>query len=120
MNPQYAWLVLLLLVAGCVNQQTVSQDNQTAIANPASVKCVEDGGVNKILSSPQGQYGLCLFPDSSVCEEWAYYRGECAKGQCMRRCDQIGTRSEGWYDCNDKLLFWDQCVNETAATVGAR
>ena len=110
--------VALLLLCGCTNQPTGS--SQTQMANPASVKCVQDGGLDKLLYGPDGgQYALCLFPDGSVCEEWAYYRGECSKGACMRKCDRIGTRSEGWYDCNDTLLFWDKCANETAVTAGS-
>lgn len=28
-----------------------------------------------------GEYGMCRFDDGSECEEWAYFRGECAPGQ---------------------------------------
>jgi len=80
-----------------------------AIANPASQKCVTDGGEVKILKEEEGERGICLFPDGSVCDEWAYFRGECSQGKCMKKCDAIGTRSEGWYDCNGKLLYWDHC-----------
>lgn len=49
-----------------------------ALANPASVKCVEDGGSLSIQTKSDGsQYGNCNFPDGSVCEEWAYYNGTC-------------------------------------------
>jgi hypothetical protein len=27
-----------------------------------------------------GQVGVCIFPDGSECDEWAYYRGECRPG----------------------------------------
>jgi hypothetical protein len=114
--------ILALIIVGCSSQQgssTTNQSNPTAVENPASVKCVADGGADKILFAPDGsQYGLCLFPDGSVCEEWAYYNGKCAKGDCFRKCGAIGTRSEGWYDCNGKLLFWDNCANESAKTAG--
>ena len=91
-----------------------NSSNPTAIANPASVKCVQDGGADKIVMGPNGEEGLCLFPDGTVCEEWAYMRGECKKGDCKRKCDFIGSRNEGWYDCNGKLLFWDNCTSENA------
>jgi len=85
---------------------------------PASQKCVHDGGQDKMVYGPDGQHELCLFSDGSVCEQSAYFQGTCAKGACIRKCDAIGTRSEGWYDCNGKLLFWDKCSNETAVTAG--
>lgn len=116
-----AFCFVTLLILGCaiVQKAPTSTGNPVAVANPASVKCEQDGGLDKILYDANGnQYGLCMFGDGSVCDEWAYYRGECQKGACLRHCDAIGSRSEGWYDCNQKLLFWDKCANETAQTAG--
>lgn len=48
------------------------------IANPASTNCIDKGGTLKIVDSPQGQYGMCTLPNGNVCEEWAFFRGECA------------------------------------------
>jgi len=54
-------------------------ESQIGLPNPASVYCVENGGVSKIRTNTDGsQYGVCIFPDGSECDEWAYYRGECA------------------------------------------
>jgi len=86
--------------------------------DPAYLKCVADGGQDKLVGGPDA-LALCLFPDGSVCEEWAYYNGSCAKGACMRGCEYVGSRSEGWYDCNGRLLFWDRCGNETAQSAGS-
>jgi uncharacterized protein len=108
---------LILIFSGCNSTQAQNSSPQS-IANPASEKCVKDGGQDKILNGQDGQYGLCLFPDGTVCEEWAYYNGNCKKGDCARKCDNIGTRSEGWYDCKGNLLFWDNCTNENATTSG--
>jgi putative hemolysin len=48
------------------------------IANPASTYCVEQGGTSEIRTAEDGsQYGACVFPDGSECEEWALFRGEC-------------------------------------------
>jgi len=49
----------------------------TQIANPASINCLEKGGNLSIVSKPEGQVGMCTFSDGTVCEEWAYFRGEC-------------------------------------------
>jgi hypothetical protein len=51
------------------------------IANPASVYCNDNGGKLEIRTGPGGgQIGVCIFPDGSECEEWAYFRGECQPG----------------------------------------
>ena len=47
------------------------------LGNPASMKCKEDGGTLEIREKEDGQYGVCIFPDGTECEEWAYFRGEC-------------------------------------------
>jgi putative hemolysin len=62
-----------------------TKDNGKAvqIANPASTNCVEKGGKLEIVTDASGgQYGVCGFDDGSYCEEWAFMRGECSKGQC--------------------------------------
>lgn len=50
--------------------------------NPASVYCEEQGGRLEIRTGADGgQFGVCIFTDGSECDEWAFYRGECAPGQ---------------------------------------
>jgi len=51
------------------------------LANPASVYCENEGGrlvIRKDVGG--GEYGVCVFPDGSECEEWAFYRGDCQPG----------------------------------------
>lgn len=49
------------------------------IANPASAYCAEQGGTSEIRTAEDGsQFGVCVFPDGSECEEWAFFRRECA------------------------------------------
>ena len=46
--------------------------------NPASVYCTQKGNKLEIRTAADGsQYGTCVFPDGSTCDEWAYFRGEC-------------------------------------------
>jgi len=46
--------------------------------NPASVFCVEQGFKSEIRTDADGsQSGVCIFPDGSECDEWAYFRSEC-------------------------------------------
>jgi putative hemolysin len=54
------------------------------IPNPASVYCEEQGGTVEIRTAADGgQYGVCIFPDGSECDEWAFFRGECAPGDSL-------------------------------------
>jgi putative hemolysin len=51
---------------------------QANMPNPASVYCEQHGNKLKIHTAADGsQSGVCVFPDGSSCDEWAYYRGEC-------------------------------------------
>jgi len=59
------------------------------IANPASENCVAKGGTMKIAETPAGQSGVCVFPDGSECEEWAFFHGACAPGKKDGSSSQI-------------------------------
>lgn len=50
----------------------------TGLANPASVYCQEQGYTLEMRTDADGgQYGVCIFPDGTECDEWAFFRGEC-------------------------------------------
>ena len=68
-----------LLMLGCAQKQQNQTVNDTTIANPASVFCAQNGGTLSIITAADGsQSGLCVFPNGSKCDEWAYYREECS------------------------------------------
>lgn len=49
------------------------------IANPAAAYCSQQGNRPEIRTAADGsQNGTCLFPNGNECDEWAFYRGECA------------------------------------------
>lgn len=54
------------------------------MANPASTHCLEQGGRLEMMREEAGIFGVCVFEDGSRCEEWRYFRGECAPGDCTR------------------------------------
>ena len=65
--------ILLMMLAACTAPQP-----QTGLANPASVYCEQNGNTLEIQTAADGsQSGVCVFPDGSTCDEWAYFRGEC-------------------------------------------
>lgn len=73
-----------VLLAACTAAPTPAPTATPAVGlpNPASVFCQEQGGQLKIERDAAGnESGLCLFPDGSQCEEWAFLRGECQPGQ---------------------------------------
>jgi putative hemolysin len=76
--------ILSSLLASCTSAATPepptpSPEGGVGLPNPASVFCLEQGGVVDIRSGDDGgQVGYCVFLDGSECEEWAFFRGECA------------------------------------------
>jgi putative hemolysin len=57
-----------------------AQAPSTGLANPASVNCARAGGQSVIRNGPQGQFGVGIFPNGRVCEEWALLRDQ----RCVR------------------------------------
>lgn len=78
-------LAVILLISSCTTPQppptpaAVSTNTaQANMPNPASAFCVQQGFRSEIRTAADGsQSGVCIFPDGSECDEWAYYRGEC-------------------------------------------
>ena len=51
---------------------------QANMPNPASVYCEQNGNTLKIRTAADGsQSEVCVFPNGSTCDEWAYFREEC-------------------------------------------
>jgi len=75
-------ILLMLFAAACSLGKTPAEipadEGVIGMPNPASVYCQEQGGVLVTREEPEGQFGVCVLPDGSECEEWAYFRGECA------------------------------------------
>ncbi len=76
----------MIFLTAC-NLTTGSDKSDSDIAdmpNPASVFCEENGGTLEIRTAEDGsQAGVCVFPDGSECDEWAFYRGECKPGDSL-------------------------------------
>jgi putative hemolysin len=84
-----AGLALMLALSGCTKApagpatqpatvpSTVSTPS-SGIANPAAVYCTQKRYQYEIRTNPDGsQYGVCILPDGTVCDEWAFYRHTC-------------------------------------------
>jgi putative hemolysin len=77
--------IVLMALTACTAPQTQGMPEpaptdipQANMPNPASVYCEQNGNKLEIVTAADGsQSGVCIFPDGSSCDEWAYYRGEC-------------------------------------------
>ena len=78
-----------MALTACTAPQTQSTPEPAAtdmpqefMPNPASVYCEQNGNTLEIRTAADGsQNGICIFPDGSTCDEWAYFRGECGLAQ---------------------------------------
>ena len=79
------FVIILISLTACTTPQAQATTEpaatdlpQVGMPNPASVYCEQQGNKLEIRTSADGsQNGICIFPDGSTCDEWAYYRGEC-------------------------------------------
>jgi len=82
-----AFTVMLMVIVSvsCIAPQTTptpapvtTETHQANMPNPASVFCEQQGNKLEIRTAADGsQSGVCIFPDGSECDEWAYFRGVC-------------------------------------------
>jgi putative hemolysin len=73
MKRLFTFTIILMALTACAVPQT-----QAGMPNPASVYCEQEGNTLEIHTAADGsQSGVCVFPDGSTCDEWAYFRGEC-------------------------------------------
>ncbi len=84
MKRIFLYTIVLLAMTACTTiqiqaSQPAAQDIPPAnMPNPASVYCEQQGNRLEIQTAADGsQSGVCVFPDGSTCDEWAYFRGEC-------------------------------------------
>jgi putative hemolysin len=54
-----------------------SDQGALGIPNPAAVYCHELGYGYQIVDTPEGQHGICIFPDGSSCSGWRFYECKC-------------------------------------------
>lgn len=83
MKKIFTIIILLMAMSACAPWVRSSESTGTALPevnmpNPASVYCEQNGNKLEIRTAADGsQFGECVFPDGSSCDEWAYFRGEC-------------------------------------------
>jgi putative hemolysin len=88
MKRNFVLVMIVVLLSACASPAapTVVPDQNDPVntsdqnlPNPASKYCEQQGYTVEIHTTADGsQSGVCIFPDGSECDEWAYYRSECA------------------------------------------
>ena len=82
--PKFYMIPLAILVTALAASLSACQPapaapTAAALPNPASVYCEQNGRQLELRPDAAGAVaGICIFPDGSECDEWAYFRGECA------------------------------------------
>src|SRR4030066_2582777 len=84
MKKIFTFTIILMALTACTSfgvqtsESAATEIPQANIPNPASVYCEQNGNKLEIQTAADGsQSGVCVFPDGSTCDEWAYFRGEC-------------------------------------------
>jgi putative hemolysin len=76
-------LTCIVLLASCSSGKT-SPTSESNMPNPASVYCEQNGGKLEFRQDASGGVsGVCIFPDGSECDEWAYFRSQCKPGNSL-------------------------------------
>jgi len=77
-TTRHAAIALSLLIVGALAACDEAEDDKpdaVGLANPASVFCVDQGGKSEIRTAEDGsQSGICILPDGTEVDEWAYFR----------------------------------------------
>lgn len=115
-----AWIILLtillLVVIGFIIYLNVQEKNKpiqnsSQIANPASTYCIGHDGKLELINNESGSYGMCTLANGEICEEWAYFRGECGpkNNSSLDSCSSD-------LDCvPSSCCHPDSCVNKNQA-----
>jgi uncharacterized protein len=110
-------VVVLLALAACAPPaapKAAPTPAQAGLPNPASQYCVAKGGKLEIRNEKGGQAGYCVFPDGSECDEWAYFRNQCAPGSSKSSANMVNPASKF---CTDQGYKWE-ARDESGGQVG--
>lgn len=70
----------------CTEKACLDEEDEVGLANPAAVKCAEDGFIYEIRDNEDdSQTGYCIDEADNECDEWEYFRGECLLGEITQQ-----------------------------------
>ncbi len=71
-------VVVTAMLSGCVTVAEEKRPVKFAMSNPAAEYCQTHGGNSLLMRNIDGKItSYCLFKDGAMCEESAFFRGEC-------------------------------------------
>jgi putative hemolysin len=126
MKRIFTLTIVLMALTACTSFRVQTSESagteipQANMPNPASVYCEQNGNKLEIQTASDGsQNGICVFPDGSTCEEWAYFRGECgpaASGGGPGGSGGTGGDGSGGYmppGTTDEIADWRGVIKST-------
>lgn len=114
--------ILVLAGAGCTGKSQKSNTNDqtgtstpvvqgttddsiakdTALSNPATVYCLQEGGKFTMKKTLDGStVGICELASNIQCEEWAFYKGDCPAGS---KKDKTATSTQTTTTTNETVI----------------
>lgn len=99
-------------------------DVKVGMANPASVYCEQNGGAVNIITDKDGsQRADCILADKTVCDEWAYFRGECGAEYTVAETTNVSCSLDS--DCTtpteylirSSCPYTSKCIEESCAVI---
>jgi len=120
-------LILCTILTACTSPRSEEPESsateipQSALPNPASVFCEQQGNKLEIRTATDGsQSGVCIFPDGSTCDEWAYFRGECGldvqESPTLAPTAELTSNASGGYmppGTSEELADWWGVIKST-------
>jgi putative hemolysin len=114
--------IVLMILAACTVPWVQTPDPAATeiplanMPNPASVYCEQNGNNLEIRTAADGsQSGVCVFPDGSTCDEWAYFRGECGPAKATPEASGGGPGGSGGTGENGSGGFMQPGASEAIA-----
>jgi len=127
MKRIFIFTIVLIALTACTALQVQTPEPAATdiplagIPNPASVYCKEQGNKHEIrLAAIGSQNGICVFPDGSECDEWAYFRGQCGlapqKSPTPATTIEATSNASGGYmppGTSEEIADWWGVINST-------
>jgi putative hemolysin len=128
MKRIFTFTIILMALTACtalkvqIPEPTATDIPQVNMPNPASVYCEQNGNTLEIRTADDGsQSGVCIFPDGSTCDEWAYFRGECGlvakvTPEPVATVDETANASGGYMPpgTSEEIADWWGVIKSTA------